>query len=471
MSPRPLARDLWLDVDLQRGRMRRNLREAVRSAIQSGRVGAGTALPSSRTLAHDLGVSRGVVTDVYDQLAAEGYVRIAPRQAPTVAGAATAHPAPLEAAEVSWRYDFIATRPDVELFPRRSWVRAVERSLRSAPGGALDYGDHQGRIELRIAIAAYLARVRGVRTDPGRIVITQGFTQALDLLTRVLASRGATVLAFESPSLPDGRATAQASGVRIVGCPVDGDGLLVDRLGAIDPAAVVVTPAHQFPTGAVMAPARRTALVSWATTYDRLIIEDDYDAEFRYDRLAIGGIQGLDPGRVVHVGTVSKTLAPGLRLGWMSLPAQVVEEVRAHKGSADSGSPAIDQLALADLIQTGEYDRQIGRARHVYRRRRNQLIAALSERVPSLTAAGAEAGLHVLVRLPASIDDVAIADEAARRRIRVQALSPMLLLGEPDRGLLLGYGRLPAERIDEAVAALAAVLGPLAVSGNRRVSE
>jgi GntR family transcriptional regulator/MocR family aminotransferase len=458
MSPVALPRDLLLEVELSRGRLRHNLRDTLRSSIQDGRLVTGTVLPSSRTLAADLGLSRGVVTDVYDQLAAEGYLAMAPRHAPTVAGVASTPPAAPEPAIPTRRFDFVATTPDVELFPRRTWIRAVERSLRSAPHDALDYGDHRGRIELRVAARDYLARVRGVRTHAERIVITQGFTQALDLLCRVLAARGSTMLAVETPSLPDEWATVRASGLRLVACPVDRDGLRVDGLRESDAAAVVVTPAHQFPTGAVMAPARRTALLRWAAGKGRLIVEDDYDAEFRYDRAAVGALQGLDPGRVVHVGTASKTLAPGVRLGWMSLPADLVDEVRASKAAADSGSPAIDQLALADLISTGEYDRHVGRARHLYRRRRDQLVSTLSARLPRLRVDGAAAGLHVLLRLPDFVDDVALAREAGQRGIGIRALSPMLLGGERDRGLLLGYGRVATERINEAVEALTAVI-------------
>jgi GntR family transcriptional regulator/MocR family aminotransferase len=271
MSPTALPRDLLLEVQLRRGQLRSGLRESLRTAIQDGRLVAGTALPSSRTLAADLGLSRGVVTDVYDQLAAEGYLEMAQRRAPTVAGVARTPPLGSVLAPPTWRFDFVATTPDVELFPRRAWLRAVERSLRSAPHDALDYGDHRGRIELRLAVREYLARVRGVRTDPERIVITQGFTQALDLVCRVLAARGATALAFETPSLPDEWATVSASGLRLAACPVDGEGLRVDRLRELDASAVVVTPAHQFPTGAVMTPARRTALVRWAADVGGLI--------------------------------------------------------------------------------------------------------------------------------------------------------------------------------------------------------
>ncbi|MFI5293012.1 MAG: PLP-dependent aminotransferase family protein, partial [Candidatus Limnocylindrales bacterium] len=342
--------------------------------------------------------------------------------------------------------------------PRGAWLRACERALRATSNEALDYGDHRGRIELRSQLSSYLARVRGVRSSPDRMVVTQGFTQALDLLCRVFVRRGTVTMAFESPSLAEEWATVRASGLRIEPVPVDRRGLMTDQLDGVTAGAIVVTPAHQFPTGAVMAPDRRTALMAWASRHDRIVVEDDYDAEFRYDRQAVGALQGLDPDRVVHIGTASKTLAPGVRLGWMSLPADLVDDIRDAKAAADSGSPAVDQLALAELIASGGYDRQIARARHVYRKRRDRLMAALAGRLPGLRVEGAAAGLHVLLRLPDDADDQAVARMAADSGIGVRALSAMSLTGVPDRGLVLGYGRLPDGGIDDGVAALAACL-------------
>ena len=461
------GRDVFLDVDLRRGQLRRNLRGAIREAIQDGRLATGTRLPSSRRLATDLRVSRGVVADTYDQLTAEGYLETQPRQAPLVAGVGAAPPLPDEPARPTWAVDFIATTPDVELFPRRAWIRATERALRKAPNEALDYGDHRGRIELRRALSAYLGRVRGVRIEPERMAITQGFTQGLDLVSRVLLARGATTIAYESPSQPSGWATPMGAGLRVEGIAVDRDGIRTDELDALTAAAIIVTPAHQFPTGAVMAPERRADLVAWANREDRLIIEDDYDAEFRYDRNAIGAIQGLDPCRVIHIGTASKTLAPGIRLGWMSLPDELVDEVRAAKAAQDSGSPALEQLALAELIESGDYDRHVARARHVYRQRRDGLIAALARHLPGLTVQGAAAGLHVLLRLPDGVDDVAVQAVAAERGIGVNPLSPMSHAGSSDSGLVVGYSRLTVESIDGAVAALAGSLEEAGVPGIR----
>jgi GntR family transcriptional regulator / MocR family aminotransferase len=452
------AWELLLEFDARRGRLRQSLRETLRSAIQDGRLAAGTVLPASRRLAVGLGVSRGVASDAYDQLISEGYLEVKPRSAPVVAAVAAPVPPPPQPAVRRWQFDFTATTPDVALFPRRTWLRAVQHALATAPDEALDYSDHRGRHELRTALSAYLARVRGVRIDPGHMIITQGFTQALDLLCHVLAGSGRSTVAMESPSHPGLWATVRQSGLTLAGCPVDEHGLRTARLPALGADAVVVSPAHQFPTGAVMAPARRAALIDWAARTRGLIIEDDYDAEFRYDRTPIGAVQGLDPRRVAHVGTTSKTFAPGLRLGWISAPADLADDLQARKSAADSGSPAIDQLALADLLTSGEYERHIVRARHAYRRRRDLLLHALTARFPRLHVSGAAAGMQLLLPLPGQTDDTALADAAAARGIGIDALSPLHLARFPDRGLLLGFGRLPDHKIPSAVDALWTVL-------------
>ncbi len=460
-----------LDLDLRRGRLRHGLQHALRSAIQEGRLTAGTRLPSSRSLAAELGVSRGVVVDTYDQLVAECYLDVRPRQAPVVAtlmqtakdgsshgsGASAAAAIAPPALPEPMVHDFIATTPDVDLFPRRAWLRAVERAVTGATNETLDYSDHRGRIELRAELAAYLGRVRGVRITPERIVITQGFTQALDLLCRVLRQRGTRQIWFESPSLADVWGTARSAGLEVRAVAVDGAGIQTELLPPDRSCAVVVTPAHQFPTGAVMAPERRHALIAWAQRHEGLIVEDDYDAEFRYDRAAIGALQGLDPEHVVHIGTASKTLAPGVRLGWMSLPSGLVADLRVAKGSADSGSPAIDQLALAEMIGRGDYERHVAGARQVYRQRRDALVAALARHLPEARIEGAAAGLGVLLRLN-GLDDVALALEATSRGIRIRPLSPLVLVGPPQQGLVLGYARLAPASIDAAVGRLAALI-------------
>jgi GntR family transcriptional regulator/MocR family aminotransferase len=455
------SRELLLDFAARPGQLRQGLREALRAAIQDGRLSAGTMLPASRQLASQLGVSRGVASDAYDQLASEGYLQVRPRSAPVVALVAATTPAVQRPDPPRWRFDFTATTPEVGLFPRRAWTRAVQRAAASISDAGLDYGDYHGRAELRHALTSYLGRVRGVRADPGRIIITQGFTQALDLLCHVLAGKSRTTIAMDSPSHPGLWATIRQSGLTLTGCAVDEHGLRVDELAVLAVDAVVTAPAHQFPTGAVMTAERRQSLIRWARDRDGVVIEDDYDAEFRYDRTPIGAIQGLDPGRVAHVGTVSKTLAPGVRLGWITAPAYLIDELVARKSAADSGSPAIDQLALADLISSGEYERHIATARRAYRRRRDLLVRELAACLPALPVRGAAAGMQLLLQLSTDIDDVKLAEAAALQRINISPLTPLHLAPSRERGLLAGFGRLPEHKIPTAVAALASVLGTL----------
>jgi GntR family transcriptional regulator/MocR family aminotransferase len=265
---------------------------------------------------------------------------------------------------------------------------------------------------------------------------------------------------MESPSHPGLWATVERSGLELVGCPVDEEGVRRDVLEELRVDAVVVAPAHQFPTGAVMTPARRAALTDWAATHRALIIEDDYDAEFRYDRAAIGAVQGLDPGRVAHVGSASKTLAPAVRIGWISAPPDLVEPLREQKSAADSGSPALDQLALAHLLRAGDYERHVVQARRAYRRRRDRIVAALTRRFPDVELRGAAAGMQLLLRLHGDVNDLELVQAASARGINISALSPLHLSPPRAPGLLLGYGRLPEPSIEQAVDALSTVLTP-----------
>jgi GntR family transcriptional regulator/MocR family aminotransferase len=463
------ARELLVEAGLRHGRMRHDLAGALRAAIQDGRLAAGTVLPASRRLAAQLGVSRGVASDAYDQLASEGYLRMAPRAAPMVAKVASVPAAAAEPAVAGWRYDFNPVTPEVALFPRRSWVRAVDAALAQAPDAALEYGDHRGRPELRAALAGYLARVRGVRADPGQIVITQGFTQALSLICQVLAASGRGTVAVETPSHPGLWETVRRAGLRLAPCPASAGGLDPAALADLGADAVVAAPAHQFPTGAVLSAPRRHALIAWATSHDGLIVEDDYDAEFRYDRAGIGAVQGLDPGRVAHVGTTAKTLAPGLRLGWITAPLWLAGQLPQAKSAADSGSPVITQLALAHLITSGDYERHIVRARRTYRHRRDLLLHALNTHLPGLRPRGAAAGMQLLLPLPAGADDTAVARAAARRGIGLTPLSPMHLAPSPEHGLLLGFGRLTEHRIPGAVRALAATLTEIQAAASQAI--
>jgi GntR family transcriptional regulator/MocR family aminotransferase len=429
----------------------------VREAILDGALRPGVRLPSSRALAAQLGVSRGVTTEAYGQLAAQGFLVTQTKTAPVVAEVArhasvAEPPAPVSKPP---RYDLTPTTPDVTLFPVRRWTSTLVDVSRTAPVTAYDYGDPRGELELRKVLADQIGRTRGVVSEPARIVVVQGAAQGIDLLMRVLAARGARRVAVEDPSLDSQPQRIRERGLEAVGQPVDSDGLVVDGLRA---DAVLVTPAHQFPTGAVLSGARRRQLLEWARAERALVIEDDYDAEFRYDREPVRALQGLDPDSVAYLGTTSKTLAPALRLGWVVLPAELADEGERVKHLLDVCSPPIEQRALARFIVRGDYDRHVRRARSIYRRRRDRLLAALDERLPAYPVEGVAAGLHVLLRLPQGVDDRLVAAEAERNGVRAVPLSTYALAPSDRGGLVIGYGRLHEDAVEGAVAALERLL-------------
>jgi GntR family transcriptional regulator / MocR family aminotransferase len=441
--------------------LRRQLAGELRDAIRAGRLRTGVRLPASRALAAQLGVSRGVVTDAYEQLTAEGWLAARRGAGTVVAAEPVSDPPRAEAPRrAAVRFDFTATTPDVSLFPRRQWARAVARAAAEAPDAELDYGSGFGSLALREALAGYLGRVRATAAGPGAIVVCAGYGQAMRLIFSVLAGRGARRVALEDPSLSDHWDAAARAGIEPVPVALDGEGLRVDVLEAADADAVVVTPSHQFPTGAVMGPERRHALLAWAHERGRLIVEDDYDAEFRYDRRPLAALQGLDPARVVYVGTASKVLAPALRLGWILAPAALAPALAVEKLAADSGSPALDQLALAHLIASGEHDRHLRRVRRTYAQRRDRLVAALARAVPEGRIEGAAAGLHLVLALPVALDPTALRRAAAGHGVVVEDIAERRRAPSADGAtrLVLGYGRVPTAGVEAAATALAAAL-------------
>jgi GntR family transcriptional regulator/MocR family aminotransferase len=447
----------WILPTRRRGEtLRSALERELRTAIVDGSLPAGARLPSSRALAETIGVSRGVTSDAYGQLESQGFVTIAPRSSPVVASVArTTGARRARAPEPAVRFDFTPTTPDVTLFPRRAFAAALADAARTASAAALDYGDPAGLDELRLALTDHLGLTRGVVTTPDRIVITQGTAQAVDLVLRVLRGRGLARVAVEDPSLESQRRRVLGHGLEVVGQPVDARGLVVDGLQG---DAAIVMPAHQFPTGTVLRGDRRRALAAWAREGDRFVIEDDYDAEFRYDGQAVRALQGLEPSRVIYLGTTSKSLAPGLRLGWIAAPEELVDELRETKNLLDAGSPALPQLAFAQLLRNGRYARHVRRVRTIYRTRRDALIEALAQHLPEVGVEGVAAGVHLLARLPAGLDDQRAVADASAHGIRAEALSTHCFVPPSQGGLVLGYGRLHETAIPAAVEALAAVL-------------
>jgi GntR family transcriptional regulator / MocR family aminotransferase len=444
--------------------LRGQLERGLRAAIRQGRLKPGTRLPSSRALASDLGISRGLVVEAYAQLAGEGYLEARRGSGTRVAAHAGRAPSPRPAEpdptrSAAPRIDFRPGAPDLAGFPRSAWATALRRATMQAPPATLGYPDPRGAAELRSALAAYLGRVRGVDAEAGGIVVTAGFAQGLALLARVLRARCGRAVAVEDPGSPGAVGQLDHAGLEPLPVAVDDQGLCVDRLGASGARAVLVTPAHQFPNGVVLSPRRRAELLDWAARRGGLIVEDDYDAEFRYDREPVGALQGLAPDLVVYGGSLSKTLAPALRLGWLAPPRHLLGPLAEAKYDADLGCPTLEQLALADLLSSGAYDRHLRAARARHRRRRDALVRALAEHAPGLRVRGTAAGLHAVVELPPGTDERALVRRAAGAGVGLHGLAGFHLAGPPPApGLVLGYGSLSEAEIAAGVRVLASLL-------------
>jgi GntR family transcriptional regulator / MocR family aminotransferase len=465
--------ELAIDLDRSGGNaLHRQIEASIRQRIRSGVLPAGVALPPTRALAAELGVTRGVVVEAYAQLVAEGYLTSRRGGYTQVAaGAAAAPPAaaprPGRPAPPRPAVDFGYGRGNVAAFPRGAWLRSVRRVLTEAADERLGYLDGHGAVELRSALAAYLNRVRGTNADPETIVITNGYAQAASLLIGVLAARGTRTVAVEDPSASDdARPMAQALGLNMVGVPVGADGIRVDAVAELDADVLILTPSHQWPTGGVLSPQARAAVLAWAQRTGALVLEDDYDAEYRYDRAPVGAMQGLDPDRVAYAGTASKTLAPGFRLGWLILPRKLIEPFAEAKLLADRGSPILDQLTFADFLSRGEFDRHLRRMRPIYRSRRDALLTALAQHLPELEPAGIAAGLHLVAWLPRDLDEAAVIAAAAREGVAVAGVTPYRLSPAPRGGLIFGYSNLNERTIADGIARLARAVSSLRAGMN-----
>ncbi|GAA2534277.1 PLP-dependent aminotransferase family protein [Winogradskya humida] len=439
--------------------------EALRAAIADGRLADGSRLPATRVLAQELGLSRGVVVEAYQRLTDEGLL-----SGRTGAGTRVTAPAPHawhgpDRAEPpglrlplppvrGLELDLSPGLPDLSAFPRAAWLRAERTVLGETTGADLGYGDPRGNPRLRSELATWLGRHRGVRATADDILVVSGVAQAIALLCRVLCARGIEAWGMEDPGSRGARDQLVHWGVQPVAIPVDGHGLRVAELAATELRAVLLTPAHQFPTGVVLSPRRRLALLEWSG----LIVEDDYDAEHRYDRPPVAALQASAPDRVAYCGSVSKSLAPGMRLGWLVAPRELQAELVAAKHGSDLGNPALAQLVLARLLATGEHDRHLRTVRRRQRRHRDALVAALREYVPAARVEGVAAGLHVLVTLPGDADDAELAARIGALGVRVQPLSWHRQRPGPP-GLVLGYAAQPPDRLLEAVRRIGRILG------------
>jgi GntR family transcriptional regulator/MocR family aminotransferase len=436
--------------------MHEQLEQLLRSAIRSGRLAAGTTLPSTRGLSVELGISRGVVTAAYGQLAAEGYLvtrQGAPVRVSDAIQAAPVRPS-ARALAAPFAYD-MRPGPDVSRFPRDRWQRSLREAWRRSPAAALADLDPRGLPELRDALAAYLDRVRGTVTDPELTLVCAGFAQGLSLVCRWLRGNGVERVAVEEPGWHHHRLVAEQAGLDAVPIPVDRGGIDVGALEASGAVAAILTAAHQFPTGAVLARERRAAVLEWAERGDRLIIEDDYDSELRFDGVAVGALQGLAPERVLYIGSASKRLAPGLRLAWMLLPSWLTWPLVSAKSIEDSGSEVLGQMALADFIARGELDRHLRRMRLLYTQRRQTLLTELARRLPALRPHGEPAGVFELLSLPSSIDEASLLETAARSGVGLDGLSLHRAADRGPPGIVVGYAGMSEAALVQAVERLA----------------
>jgi GntR family transcriptional regulator / MocR family aminotransferase len=450
-----LGPEVLLRLDRSREEpLRVQLERELRDAIRAGRLGAGERLPSSRAMAAELGISRGLVLECYSQLQAEGFLASKSGSATRVAANAVG-PSELpirRAPAPRLAVDFRPGVPDLTSFPRREWAWASREACRRATPGELGYGDPRGAEALREVLAAYLRRVRGTVTQAEQVVICSGFGQGINLVLRSLADVGVRRVAIEDPGDNDYHVICNRLGMEAVPVAIDERGIDVEALAASRARGVILTPTHQFPTGTALAAERRQALVAWANERGATIIEDDYDAEFRYDRDPVGALQGLVPDRVALIGTVSKSLAPSLRLGWVVCPAALLESVTEEKRLSDRGSPGLEQLALTALIESGRYDRHLRHMRRLYGARRAALIRALAENASEIVLSGLAAGFHAVAHLRSGADERAIVEQARSRSIGLYGMSsyrPSGHTGPPQ--LVLGFGNLSEPAIERGI--------------------
>ncbi|WP_158851788.1 MocR-like pyridoxine biosynthesis transcription factor PdxR [Saccharothrix deserti] len=448
----------------------------LRLAIADGRLPIGSRLPATRVLAGELRVSRGVVTEAYQRLAEDGHVTGRGRAGTVVVAApvtsAPASPRPPRPDPVFTRppgadvfdalratparIDLSPGVPDLTAFPRAAWLRAERAVLGTLSASDFGYGDPRGAPALRQAVAHWLARNRGVRVDVDEVVIVAGVAQALGLLAQVLHREGVTEVAVEDPSSLGARQHLHNWDVATPPIPVDAEGIRVDELRAQGAPAVLLTPAHQFPTGVVLGGERRRELMRWADA-GGLVIEDDYDAEHRYDRPPVPALRSMLAERVCYAGSVSKVLAPALRVGWLLVPTAYRERVVEAKRYADLGNAVLPQLVLAAMMGSGELERHLRFVRRRHRRRRDAMIAAIAQHLPGAVVHGAAAGLHLLITFEDGVSDTELAAATLARGVKVQPLSwhgqrP----GKP--GLVLGYGASVPTDIAEGIAVIADVL-------------
>ena len=455
------ASELWVLIE-SAGRMplRVRLTTALRDAVRTGRVAPGATLPSSRVFARDLGVSRGVVTEAYAQLVAEGFLRSRPGAGTTVAlPPMKANGVPLSLlpapALPPGTLDLRPGLPDLSAFPRQKWATAVRETLKTVPASAFGYTEPWGALPLREQLSEYLARVRGAMVDPESVVVVTGATQGISLIAQVLRRRGHLSIAVEDPSNAIQRRLLHDLGLEVVDIPIDSQGLSVEVLAASPARAIICTPAHQYPTGVILSVDRREQLCRWVGEQDGLIIEDDYDSEFRYGRAVVGCLQGLLPQHVALVGSVSKSLVPALRLGWVAAPQSLLSDLRQAKSHADFGTCFLEQQVFAEFLASSAYDQNLRTLRRRYKERREWLVQALARQLPSWRVMGAAGGLHFVIQVPDDVSEARLVAAAAAEGVAVIGIAGMTGVHPHGPAIVVSFARATRGMLEEAVSRLA----------------
>ena len=460
--------DLLVALDRDAGPLGTQIQDQLRAAIRDRRLGAGERLPSTRRLAELLGIARGTVVEVYEQLLAEGYVESAVGSGTRVAavpssGGSAGPPGPIVSPPPSSTrpIDFEYGVPDLRTVPLNDWIWALSKATQTLPTTALGDDDLAGSRHLRDVVTAYHRRVRSGCATADDAVVVAGFRQGLTFTLATLARHGIRRVALEDPGPRDHELIARRAGLAAVPVPVDDDGLDVGRLRETGARAVLLTPAHQCPTGVVLGPARRRELIAWADEVDGVILEDDNEAEVRYDRQPVGSLQGLNSARVIALGSVSKTLAPTIRLGWVLAPPQFTAGIIEEKRLSSRGAPGLDQEALALLMETGRFDRHLRRMREIYRARRDVLAAEVELVFGPGRLRGLAAGCHALLHLPDGSSERAVATAAATMGVRVNPLGLYRVATQDSAAeplppaLVLGFGNIDEHQIRNGIRRIA----------------
>lgn len=459
-----------VSIEAEKGSLSQRLYRALSSAILSGTYAAGTQLPSSRALAAQLGISRNTVNSAFARLEAEGFIVIKASSGVFAARGARAPNAPRsrprESDYVGFRKkrsdiaDFKSGLPDGRFFPVAAWSRAVAEAIKRAPPLAFGYGEPEGRPELREAIAAYVGTYRSARCSPDQVLVTAGTTQAIGILGSILLDSKRRLAVVEDPLTQDIKSILRDRGARIQAVPVGESGLDPSTIpDGPDPALIYVTPTHQYPTGRSMPIQNRIALVDFARRSGAVVVEDDYDSEFRFDGPPLPSLQGLDPDNVAYVGTFSKTLSPAFRCGYVILPSRLIRPAREAKWLADLHNPVLDQIALADFIKSGRYARHIARMKRLYRARRECVVESLERECRSkgveLEIIGSAAGLHLVARFPGRAFGEKELDAMERAGAKAYPVSIHSLRPKTwEDSLILGYGSLDEAEIGKGVRCL-----------------